>query len=203
MPNRVRKSSFKQLNFEDDDDTEHSTNSNETKIVQFSTIEIRDYSLCLGDHPDVNRGAPVSLDWEYQSEQSFGIVEYERRSFPKKSHNEMIRLAFEREYTLRKLGYSEEEIKTRSISVKKDQKNRSQTRRTMIFEPFMIISEKTRRWIAKRKCLRNTIDNESNNESMISSCRDSTITSSTALEMSSSYAPSHNFMTENIMVCNQ
>jgi hypothetical protein len=113
------------------------------------------------------------------------------------------RLAFEREYTLRKLGYSEEEIKTRSISVKKDQKNRSQTRRTMIFEPFMIISEKTRRWIAKRKCLRNTIDNESNNESMISSCRDSTITSSTALEMSSSYAPSHNFMTENIMVCNQ
>ena len=197
MPNRVRKSSFKQLNFENDSSSEDSIKSNETKSVQFSTIEIRDYSLCLGDHPDVNRGAPVSLDWEYQVEQSFDIVEYERRSVPKKTHNEMIRMAFEREFTLRKLGYSEEEIKTRSRSVKKDRKNRSQTRRTMIFEPFMIISEKTRRWIVRRKGLRNTIDNETNNTSMISSSRDSTITST-----SSSYAPTQNFMTENIIVCN-
>jgi hypothetical protein len=202
MPNRVRKSSFKQLNFENDSSSEDSIKSNETKSVQFSKIEIRDYSLCLGDHPCVNRGAPVSLDWEYQSEQSFDIVEYERRSVPKKTHNEMIRMAFEREYTLRKLGYSEEEIKTRSRSVKKDRKNRSQTRRTMIFEPFIIISEKTQRWIARRKGLRNPIDNETNNASMISLSRDSTINSTTALEMRSSYSPTQNFMTENIIVCN-
>lgn len=137
-----------------------------SKSVHFSTIEVRDYSLCLGDHPDVNRGAPVSLDWEYESEQSFDIEEYEKRTCgrEKKTEDEMIRLAFEREYVLRKLGYSMEEIESRSKSVKKDQKNRSQTRRNMIFEPLMIMSEETKRWIAKkkRKNPRNKIHHDSN-----------------------------------------
>lgn len=196
---RTRKSSMKQMNFEKDDDP---IKNNEGKSVQFSTIEVRDYSICLGDHPDVNRGAPVSLDWEYESEQSFDLEEYEQMTCgrEKKKHNDMIRLAFEREYMLRKWGYSEEEIKTRSKSVKKDQKNRSQTRRTMIFEPFMIMSEETKRWIAKKKNHRNKIDNE-NNKSMRSSSRDSIITTpSTASNLRSSY---HASSTLNMIVCNQ
>uniref|UniRef100_A0A7S0UKW2 Uncharacterized protein n=1 Tax=Pseudo-nitzschia delicatissima TaxID=44447 RepID=A0A7S0UKW2_9STRA len=198
---RIRKSSMKRLAFENDSDP---IQSNEAKSVQFSTIEVRDYSLCLGDHPDVNRGAPVSLDWEYQSEQSFDLEEYEQRCFGrgKKTHNGMIRLAFEREYMLRKLGYSEDEIKTRSQSVKKDQKNRSQTRRTMIFEPFLIMSEETKRWIAKKKTHKNKIDIEIN-KPMRSSSGDSIITTLTASEMSSSYRASSTFMAENMIVCNQ
>ena len=190
--NRVRKSSMKRLSFGNDNDREDSINSNDSKSVQFSIIEIRDYSLCLGDHPDVNRGAPVSLDWEYKSEQSFDLKEYEQITFgkEKKTHQEMICLAYEREYTLRKLGYSKEEIMTRSKSVKKDRKKRSQTRRSMIFEPFMIISEKTQRWIAKRKSARNQIDTESNKSMRSSRC--SIITTSTASETSSSFSPSQN-----------
>lgn len=203
---RVRKSSLKRLVFRNDDDVrEESMKSNEGKNVQFSTIEVRDYSLCLGDHPGVNRGAPVSLDWEYLSEQSFDLEEYEQRSFgrEKKSHNAMIRQAFERNYVLRKLGYTEDEIKTRSKSVRQDQKNRSQTRRAMIFEPFMIMSEETKRWISKRKSLRDKIDDESN-KSMRDSSRDSVVAASTASEMSSSYHPSSTFMTEsNVIVCSQ
>ncbi len=191
---RTRKSAIKQMGFVKDDDP---IKGNEGKSVQFSTIEVRDYSICLGDHPDVNRGAPVSLDWEYESEQSFDLEEYEQRSCgrEKKTHNDMIRLAFEREFMLRKWGYSEEEIKTRSKSVKKDQKNRSQTRRTMIFEPFMIMSEETKRWIAKKKNHKNKIDNESNK-----SMRSSIITASTASELSSSYHASSSL---NMIVCNQ
>lgn len=197
--NRVRKSSMKKLSFENDLDREDSIKSNETKIVQFSTIEIRDYSLCLGDHPDVNRGAPVSLDWEYQSQQSFDLEEYEQKSTgKKKTRQDMILLAFQREYKLRKLGYSTEEIKTGSKSVKKDRKRRSQTRRTMIFEPFMVISENTRRWISKRKSLQKQIGKEIDRSS-ISSCRDSIMTASTI----SSLSEKEDFMTENIMVCVQ
>lgn len=194
---RVRKSSMKRLGFEKEDDA---TKSNEAKSVQFSTIEVRDYSLCLGDHPDVNRGAPVSLDWEYESEQSFDLEEYEQRlgGREKKTQNDMIRLAFEREYVLRKLGYSEEEIKTRSKSVKRDQKNRSQTRRTMIFEPFIILSEETKRWIAKKKNHASKIDQS--NKPMRSSSKDSIITASTASELSSGYHPNSAL---NMIACNQ
>ena len=182
---RLRKSSMKQFSFDNDDDREDFFRSAEPKSVQFSTIVVRDYSLCLGDHPEVNRGAPVSLDWEYESEQSYNIEEYEQRPSRKyRSRQQLIRRAFEREYTLQKLGYSKEEIETRSKSVEKDRKKRSQTRQTMIFEPFIILSEKTRRWISKRKDLHNQNNNTQNNNKPIrSSSQDSIMTSiSTASE---------------------
>ena len=194
--NRQRKSSLKKLRFRNEDERGDSTKSNETKSVQFSTIEIRDYSLCLGDHPDVNRGAPVSLDWEYESEQSFDLEEYEQRSFGKgrKSQQDMIRRAFEREYTLQKLGYSKEEIETRSKIAKKDRKKRSQTRRTMIFEPLMIMSEETKRWIEKRKTRHNEIVKESG---------DSISSASSTSDISSGFAPGEDFMEKNVIVCSQ
>jgi hypothetical protein len=171
------------------------------KSVQFSTIEVRGYSLCPGDHPDVNRGAPVSLDWEIQSEQSFDLEEYERRfGGKKKTHDDMIKMAYERTYMLQKSGYSMDEIEIRSKIAKKDRKNRSQTRRTMIFEPLMIVSEETRRWIAKKKSHRNKIGNESNRP-IRSPSPDSIITTSTTSEMS--FASNQNFLTKDLMVCNQ
>jgi len=90
--NRVRKSSMKRLSFENDDDRGDSMKSDESKSVQFSTIGIRDYSLCLGDHPDVNRGAPVSLDWKYEPEQSFDLEEYER-SFGNNNKKNYVRVS--------------------------------------------------------------------------------------------------------------
>lgn len=193
---RVRKSSLKRLSFDNDDESEGGT-----KSVQFTTIEIRDYPQCLGDHPDVNRGAPVSLDWDYQSEQSYDIEEYEQRSCRKKrSEQQMIRLAFEREYILQKLGYSKEEIETRSKSVKDDRKKRSQTRRTMIFEPFMIISEETRRWIAKRKNLKN--ERNGSSKPIRSSSHDNLTLISSASEDGSSHF-SQKFITKDTIVYDQ
>mmetsp|Transcript_8508 Transcript_8508/g.17745 ORF Transcript_8508/g.17745 Transcript_8508/m.17745 type:complete len:207 (+) Transcript_8508:62-682(+) len=206
MPNqtsRGKKSSMKRLLFDNESDVEDSLKSHGSKSVQFSTIEIRDYSLCLGDHPDVNRGAPVSLDWEYESEQSFNLEEYEQRCSgkEKRTQQDMIRMAFEREYTLQKLGYSKEEIYTRSKSVKQDRKNRSQTRRTMIFEPFMIISEETRRWIAKKKEHRSKTNDEGN-KTRRSSFQDSVSTEETS-EMGSPFSHSPECITEPIIVCDQ
>merc|ERR1719506_2664911 len=39
----------------------------EDRVVQFSTVEIRLYGQCLGDNPSVSRGAPISLDWDYDT----------------------------------------------------------------------------------------------------------------------------------------
>lgn len=162
--------------------------------------------MCLGDHPDVNRGAPVSLDWDYQSEQSFDIEEYERRTGgrAKKTEDEMKRLAFEREYMLRKLGYSMEEIESQSKIVRQDQKKRSQTRRNMIFEPFMIMSEETKRWIAKkkRKNSRKKLDDE-NKKSMRCLPKREGSTTSTSSGESSSFRPGSNFVNESMIACNQ
>jgi hypothetical protein len=180
---------MKRLSFQDDMKQDDSMKSQESKSVQFSTIEVRDYWQCLGDHPDVNYGAPVSLDWDYQSEHSYDIEEYEQISGAKekKDYQQMTFMAFEREYILRKLGYSKEEIQSRSKSVKKDRKKRSQTRRTMIFEPFMIISEETRKWISKRKSFSNGNDTDDTKQRR-SSSEDSIATMSTSFETSSNFS---------------
>ena len=36
-----------------------------TKSVRFSTAEIREYNLIVGDHPGCAAGLPLSLDWTY------------------------------------------------------------------------------------------------------------------------------------------
>lgn len=169
---RIRKSSFKRLSFDERDNGTRAREAAAPKSVHFTTIEIRDYSQCLGDHPCVNRGAPLSLDWDYQSEQSYDIEEYEQRfnhaqqqEQKKRSQQRMIRLAFERQYLLQNLGYSEEEINNRSKDAKNDRKKRSQTRRTMIFEPFIVIAEDTKRWIAKRK-MKNQGDGRNNKSTL-------------------------------------
>jgi hypothetical protein len=35
------------------------------KRVSFSTVEVREYSLTVGDHPFCRDGLPITLDWEF------------------------------------------------------------------------------------------------------------------------------------------
>merc|ERR1712224_928579 len=41
------------------------------RSVSFSSVQVREYDLCLGDNPSVGTGAPVSLDWSYHNEESY------------------------------------------------------------------------------------------------------------------------------------
>ena len=80
------------LSDEDDDDSEDQTENLDmmmetsvveqdgpTRRVQFSTIEIREYNLTIGDHP-LTESYPLSLDWDYYTTTSNVPVEaYETR----------------------------------------------------------------------------------------------------------------------------
>ena len=81
------------------------------KIVSFSIVDVRDYSLCLGDNPSVSRGAPISLDWGYNDEQSYDIDIYEDDRCENRREPEELRLpSLERIQLLKGLGYSRGEI---------------------------------------------------------------------------------------------
>jgi hypothetical protein len=45
--------------------------------VRFSTIQIQEYALTVGDHPICRDGLAISLDWSHSKEQVFDIDDFE------------------------------------------------------------------------------------------------------------------------------
>ena len=104
--------------------------SNEDKSVHFSSVDVRDYSICLGDNPSVSRGAPISLDWGYDKEQTYGIESYEcRRSEARRNEEELKIPSLQRIQLLKGLGYSRGEINEQTKKTEQDKQRRFRTRR--------------------------------------------------------------------------
>jgi hypothetical protein len=49
--------------------------------VQFSTVEIRAYTITIGDHPCCTIGCPITLDWDYLSDDTISIDDYEQQKY--------------------------------------------------------------------------------------------------------------------------
>mmetsp|Transcript_19057 Transcript_19057/g.47133 ORF Transcript_19057/g.47133 Transcript_19057/m.47133 type:complete len:238 (+) Transcript_19057:155-868(+) len=47
------------------------------RSVSFSSIEVREYPLCMGDNPGCLRGVPISMGWTYTEEKALSLDEYE------------------------------------------------------------------------------------------------------------------------------
>mmetsp|Transcript_29964 Transcript_29964/g.42507 ORF Transcript_29964/g.42507 Transcript_29964/m.42507 type:complete len:165 (+) Transcript_29964:135-629(+) len=62
--------------------SEQSSSSREKKRVSFSTLEIREYCLTIGDNPTCIDGLPISLDWEHTEKSTIGIHTYESLKVP-------------------------------------------------------------------------------------------------------------------------
>merc|ERR1719159_570248 len=97
--------------------------------VSFSNVRVREYDLCLGDNPSVARRPPVSLDWNYITEELYHLDDYEKYGsiFGRRCTVEMKRPSFERLQLLRDLGYSRGEIGEATQTAQKVREQRIQT----------------------------------------------------------------------------
>lgn len=61
------------------------------RTASFSTLEIREYAITLGDNPGGVQGPPISLDWEYDGEQTqvIPLETYEDTRPPRRKRSEM------------------------------------------------------------------------------------------------------------------
>merc|ERR1712176_495304 len=103
--------------------------SSSRRSVSFSNVRVREYELCLGDNPSVARGPPVSLDWNYITEELYHLDDYEKYGslFGRRCTVEMKRPSFERLQLLRDLGYSRGEIGEATQTAQKVRDQRIQT----------------------------------------------------------------------------
>ena len=66
--------------------------------IRWTTVEIREYAIMLGDNPSVSRGVPLTMDWTPLSSISLDLDAYEsRKPQPPRRPQEMIRSASDRE----------------------------------------------------------------------------------------------------------
>lgn len=87
-----------------------SLESCEKKTVSFSSVQLREHNVILGDH-DADHGFPLALDWKHAPERTIDIDDYEdgRRSCrgESKRGEEVDRLTVEeRQARLRFMGYT-------------------------------------------------------------------------------------------------
>eukprot|EP00751_Fragilariopsis_kerguelensis_P039248 CAMPEP_0171002528 /NCGR_PEP_ID=MMETSP0736-20130129/16259_1 /TAXON_ID=186038 /ORGANISM="Fragilariopsis kerguelensis, Strain L26-C5" /LENGTH=250 /DNA_ID=CAMNT_0011430927 /DNA_START=21 /DNA_END=770 /DNA_ORIENTATION=- len=129
------------IKVEDETETPMKTKTKK-KGVRFSTVNIRQYSICLGDHPSVALGAPISLDWTYEKEISIDLQEYEQHTTQYYSGKRRTRCEFklpsqERFQLFKQLGYSRNEIQEAIHEVTKIKIQRLQTRQQYERKDFM------------------------------------------------------------------
>lgn len=58
------------------------------KSVRFNKVEIREYGLGAGDHPDCTDGVPLTLAWEYVQKSAIDVNRYETKRIPHRRHVE-------------------------------------------------------------------------------------------------------------------
>lgn len=63
------------------------------RSVQFGEIQIREYSITIGDNPSCSNGAPISLDWFHtKSDLLFQLENYEEYREPHRRQHAQLRM---------------------------------------------------------------------------------------------------------------
>lgn len=96
--------------------------------VSFSDINIREYGLTMGDHPDCSWGPPLSLDWDYAVVVNGKVDEYEKHRGPMRKPRQMVQSAVRRRSYLHTIGFSKEEVKEAARMAQKNKAQRNRTR---------------------------------------------------------------------------
>jgi hypothetical protein len=81
------------------------------KTVSFTTLEQREYPICLGDNPAGIWGVPISMDWDYSSEVTLCLDDYEQHRPPTRQRTELRLPAEYRWDMLVETGYAKGEIR--------------------------------------------------------------------------------------------
>ena len=116
----------------DDDDEEDDDDENDNSpVLKFSTLEIREYDTQLDTNPSVSCGPAMALSWSYNVSARVTIEKYEEVRPPRRKMREMRVPASEREHRLRMSGVSRKEIEESIKSIEKARKKRRKAIRQM------------------------------------------------------------------------
>ena len=122
------------------------SNQSNTKSVRFSNVNIREYEITMGDHPDTSCGPSISLGWKYNEKLSLKMSAYElmKDARGRRDCKKLSLSRWEREDLLFEFGFSRSEIN--KLSVVKEKERRRRKRKMKSKELIGKRSIKIRQW---------------------------------------------------------
>ena len=117
------------------------------KKVSFSTLEIREYPICVGDNPAVTVGVPITIDWAHDGEFTCSVEEYEEHRSNPRTMIELRMPSRCRADMLRRLGFSRQDIMqgTKSANIARNRRKRTieLLRLSLVFETIEMTKRAT------------------------------------------------------------
>lgn len=129
------------------------------KGVKFGTVQIREYSRALGDHPSTSYGPPLTLDWDYDEAVLMNVDDYEDKRPPRRINKQMVVPGKTREsILLEQTAATKDEIKKSVNQVRAVRNQRRLTETFMELEDYHLVFEflarrfrRMRRGVTKEK----------------------------------------------------
>lgn len=81
------------------------------KNVSFGALDIREYSVTIGDHPCCTSGFPLTLDWEYEDAGTIPIDTYEENRCPRRGRAQLKITPEQRCEILAEDGHSDDDMR--------------------------------------------------------------------------------------------
>eukprot|EP00980_Cylindrotheca_fusiformis_P030861 scaffold25535_cov117-Cylindrotheca_fusiformis.AAC.4 len=124
------------------------------RSVSFSSIEVREYPLCIGDNPGCKRGVPIAIDWEYNQESRFSVDDYEEAAAP----GRVVKIPPPQRFKMLQKTemYSRNEIMKQLKRVEADRQRRQITRQFLKSQPIEEYVEGVKRAVLNATVRRNS-----------------------------------------------
>jgi hypothetical protein len=132
----------------DDDDESTSTTddcSSSHQHVGFSTVEIREYPIQIGDNPSVTRGVPITIGWDHCSSYKLNLDDFELVRPARRLKLQLKMESLDRIRMLKAMGYSRQDIQQEVRKVNVDRGRRLRTRETLNLAHMEEFFERIRR----------------------------------------------------------
>lgn len=121
--------------------------------VRFSSVEVREYPICMGDNPGSFKGVPISIGWDFFFSTTLPVDDFELR--PRRLQMQHFRMdPLERVLILKRVGYSGHEIKEGTAKVNELRARRQRTKDSLRFTSLYENSERVKRGILNQTLYR-------------------------------------------------
>lgn len=114
-------------NESNDQDASSIQSTEPRRTVKFTSLEIREYPICIGDNPAVTMGVPITIDWAHDGKLICTVEEYEEHRPAPRSMAQLRMPSRHRDDLLRRIGYSRRDIMegTKYATMARNQRKRT------------------------------------------------------------------------------